>query len=179
MSENDDEGRPYQGGDTTWPGQTIARLPDLSSMIVEARLFDVDDGRIRTGMPVSAVVDAFPETPLTGEVVEVDAIANETSRQSLRRVFRTKVRLEGLDVERMRPGMSVKVVAEAAARDVLLVPRRALGWQGGEAGRSVVAALADGELRSVSIGECDRRVCVLEDGLEEGQRLAGYPESGP
>ena len=144
-------------------------------MAVEARLFDVDDGRIEPGMPVTAVVDAFPEVDLAGEVVEVDDIATETNRRrSLRRVFRVRVRVEGLDVERMRPGMSVKVVVEDRRSDVLLVPRAALGWLDEESGGAVVAARRGGELAPVRIGRCDRRVCLLENGLSLGDRLAEY-----
>ena len=40
------EGRKLQEGDTVWVGMTVASLPDLDSMIVEASLSDVDDGRI-------------------------------------------------------------------------------------------------------------------------------------
>jgi HlyD family secretion protein len=171
VSDNEDEGRPFQSGDTTWPGRTIARLPELSSMIVEAQLFDVDDGRIEPGMPVTAVVDAFPDVDLSGAVIEVDDIANETHRRSLRRVFRVRVRLHGLDLERMRPGMSVKVVVEDRRQEVLLVPRAALGWWAGETGGAVVAARPAGELQPVEIGPCNRQVCVLEEGLSAGDRL--------
>ena len=174
VSEHDEEGRPFQSGDNTWPGRIVARLPDLSTMIVEARLFDVDEGRIDPGMPVTAVVDAFPEAVLAGRVTEVDDIANETNRRSLRRVFRVRVRVEGLDVERMRPGMSVKVVVEDRRPDSLLVPRAALGWVQEEAGGTVVAARPGGELVPVRIGPCDRLVCVLDDGLALGDRLADY-----
>ncbi len=174
VSDNNEEGRPFQSGDVTWPGRTIARLPVLSSMIVEARLFDVDDGTIEAGMPVAAVVDAFSEVDLAGEIIEVDDIANETNRRSLRRAFRVRVRLDGLDLERMRPGMSVKVVVEDRRQEVLLVPRLALGWSGGEAGGSVVAARPAGELQPVEIGPCNRQVCVLESGLSLGDRLLEY-----
>lgn len=174
VSDNEDEGRPFQSGDTTWPGRTIARLPELSSMLVEARLFDVDDGMIHSGMPVTAVVDAFPEVHLTGEVVEVDDIANETNRESPRRAFRTRVRLDGLDLERMRPGMSVKVVVEDRRDAVLLVPRAALGWSEAEAGGAVVAARSGGELQAVVIGPCNKDVCLLENGLAEHEQLDEY-----
>ena len=71
----------------------------------------------------------FRKFSCEGSDREVDDIANETSQRSLRRVFRVRIRLEGLDLERMRPGMSVKVVAEDRLQDALLVPRAA--WLGG------------------------------------------------
>ena len=174
VSDNEEEGRPFQSGDTTWPGRSIARLPELSSMIVEAKLFDVDDGKILPGMPVTAIVDAFPEHVLMGEVIDVDDIASETRRDSLKRVFRTQVRLQGLDLERMRPGMSVKVVVENRRANVLLVPRVALGWSEGSTGGSIVGVRFDGGVEEVKIGPCSRDQCVLEKGLEEGERLSAF-----
>jgi multidrug efflux pump subunit AcrA (membrane-fusion protein) len=143
-------------------------------MIVEADLFDVDDGAVMPGMEVTAVVDAFPDVSLRGEIVEVDDIANETSQRSLRRVFRTRVRLEELDLDRMRPGMSVKVVVRDHRDEVLLVPRMALGWVEEGTGGGVVAVLADGEVRRVAIGSCNVEFCVVEDGLSEGERLGTH-----
>ena len=172
VSDNDEEGRPFESGDTTWPGRVIARLPELSSMIVEAGLFDVDDGKVYPGLPVVATIDAFPSIDLEGVVVAVEDIASETSRQSLRRMFRTRIELEGLDLVRMRPGMSVRVTAEERRQDVLLIPRAALGWSAGGASPGVVAGLDDGTVAAVQIGACNTEVCVLEDGLGAGQRLS-------
>jgi multidrug efflux pump subunit AcrA (membrane-fusion protein) len=174
VSDNEEEGRPFQSGDTTWPGRSIARLPNLSSMIAEAALFDVDDGKIWPGMPVTATVDAFPELVLPGKIIEVDEIASQTNRDSLKRVFRTRVRLQGLDLERMRPGMSVKVVVEDRRADVLLVPRAALGWSESGSGGAVVVGRADGSVDRVRIGPCNREDCVLEGDLAEGDRLSVF-----
>ena len=177
VSDNGEEGRPYQSGDTVWPGQIVARLPDLSSMIVEAQYFDVDDGKIAAEMPVIAVIDAFPGNELKGEILEVGGVADELHRGSLRRAFNTRIRLQGLDLERMRPGMSVKVVVVDQRLDLQLVPRAALGWSESEEGGSVVARRENGELRAVEIGPCTREACVLVAGLELGARLSRYRSS--
>ena len=59
------EERKFQIGDTTWPGQTIASIPDLSLMEVLAWLPDVDDGRIAPGMHARCVLDTYPDAPAT------------------------------------------------------------------------------------------------------------------
>lgn len=172
VSENEDEGRTFQSGDNTWPGTTIARLPDLSSMIVEAWLFDVDDGRIAPGQRVTAVVDAFPATTLEGEVIDIDNIAKEITRAAPRRAFSARLRLAGLDVERMRPGMSVKVMAETRIADALLLPRAAILWRDGP-GPPVPEALgADGTPRPVTLGPCNAVECVVVEEEVEGREAA-------
>ena len=179
VSDNWEEGRPYESGDSCWPGLIIARIPELSSMMVEAQLFDVDDGQVRPGMPVQATVDAFPDVPLSGEILETDSIAKEESPRSARRVFRTLVRVDGLDYDRMRPGMSVKIVVEDRREDVLLIPRVALDWMSEQSGSSIVAARPGGDHQPVTIGPCDATRCVLEDGLIAGDRVVAVRHTPP
>jgi len=102
------EGRTVQVGDTVWVGFTVARIPDLTSMMVEADLPDVDDGEVAAGMAARCTLDAHPDLVLTGRVVEVGPIARSEGR-GLRRHFPVRIALDGGDPERMRPGMSVKV----------------------------------------------------------------------
>lgn len=166
VETNGREGRTYQVGDNVWPGQTIARMPEIASLIVEARLFDVDDHRIAPGMPVRATLDAFPDEVFTGTVREIDRIARDSDRMSTRRFFRTLVDLDRIDADRMRPGMSVKLELESSHADVLQAPRPGLDWSEGGA-----RALVDGSWQPVTLGACNARACIVEAGLEEGVRL--------
>jgi multidrug efflux pump subunit AcrA (membrane-fusion protein) len=160
FEENRGEGRAYQVGDTIWPGQTVARLPDLATMMVEARLFDVDDGRVSAGMSVRATLDAFPDRAFGGRVREIDRIAKDSGRTSLRRFFRTKIDLDQVDPERMRPGMSVKVEVETTYEGLLLARRDALDWTAGGA-----RAFLDGEgWKPVRPDLCDAEACAVDDG---------------
>lgn len=173
LNENPMEGRSVRPGDSVWPGMTVAEMPDLSSLAVEARLFDVDDGRVAPGQPVEAWLDAFPDRRYTGRVRAIDDMANEAGRFSLRRFFTVQVGLDEVDTELMRPGMSVKlVIANEPLEDVLLVPRTALDWTAGDPR----AATVGGSLVTVDLGPCNAFQCVVEAGLEEGDELASAAE---
>lgn len=102
-------GRKVQGGDNLWVGLSMVRLPDLSTLHVKARLSDVDDGRLSVGMPAMSYLDAYPELEFPGRISEVSPVAREPSRDSWRRSFQVTIALEHIDLERMRPGMSVRV----------------------------------------------------------------------
>ncbi len=168
IERNRREDRAFQAGDAVYPGRVIGRLPDLSTLIVSARLSDVDDGRVAAGMRVAATLDAFPDLAFDGRVRDVDTIADQPSSRSLRRFFRARIDLDRLDLERMRPGMSVKVVIEQTLEGVLLVPRSSL-----DASRPETRALlAGGTWAPVELGACDVRVCVAASGLEAGTALA-------
>ena len=138
-------------------------------MMVEAVLFDVDDGRVASGMPAVCTLDSYPDQPAPCRVVEVSRVAQEIERSTLRRTFRVRLDLERSDPERMRPGMSAKVEVTTAAVDgALVAPRAAFDWSG----PSPRAALASGGWALISLGPCDARECVVEGGLAEGTSLA-------
>lgn len=165
-------GRKLQEGDNVFVGMAVARMPDLSSMEVKAMLSDVDDGRVRPGMGAVCTLDAYPETAYPCQVRAVAPVAREADRTALLRYFDVEMRLDDVDPQRMRPGMSVQVeVAAEAAQGVLLAPRRALDL----AGAAPRAHLGGGEWRDVELGPCDAHRCVVEAGLEEGARLAAAP----
>jgi multidrug resistance efflux pump len=162
------EGRKLQVGDSVWAGMPVATLPELASMMVQANLSDVDDGRIRPGMQVLCTLDAYPDLTFRGRVVDISPVARESRRSPLLHYFPVRIDLEKVDVQRMRPGMSVRVeVLGAEAKEALLVPRAALDFAAG----GPRALLAAGGSAPVRLGPCSADQCVVESGLSEGTRL--------
>jgi multidrug efflux pump subunit AcrA (membrane-fusion protein) len=168
LSEHPFEGRKFQVGDSIWSGMPVATLPELSSMMVQANLSDVDDGRIAPGLEVLCTLDAYPSTPYRGRVVDISPVARESQRSPLLRYFPVRIALEKSDPRRMRPGMSVRVeVMGPETRDALLAPREALDFTG----RAPQVLLASGGSAPVKLGPCSPSECVVESGVGEGTRL--------
>jgi multidrug resistance efflux pump len=172
IAEHPWEGRKLQVGDSLWMGMQVASIPDLGSMMVEASLPDVDDGRVRAGDRVVCYLDAYPDVAFPGRVVEISPVARESRRISLRRFFTMKVALDKVDRARMRPGMSVRV--EVRGRETpgaLLVPRAALDLSADKPR----VLLADGAAAEVLLGVCNAQECAVQavqgNGLREGTRL--------
>lgn len=168
------EDRKLQTGDTVWVGLTVGTIPDLDSMVVEARLPDVDDGSIAPGMSARVVLDTYPQSAFAGTVREVAPVAQDQGEGSFRRFFKTVTDLEEPDPARMIPGMSARVEVIAERReDALLAPRAALALEPAHSGAGEArATLAGGGTARVRLGPCDELVCVVEEGLEPGARLA-------
>lgn len=167
------EGRKLQSGDQVWVGFPIATLPEVDSMRVNAALADVDDGKIARGMPVTVTLDGYPNMQFQGRVTAISAVAQESRRQSLRRNFQVLVALDRVDPDRMRPGLSARVIVRReAAQSVLLAPRAALDFSGS----APRARLAGGEMKDVKLGSCNAQDCIVTGGLEEGTRLAAVVE---
>lgn len=168
LSEHPFEGRKFQVGDSVWSGMPVATLPELSSMMVQASLSDVDDGRIAPGLEVLCTLDAYPATPYRGRVVDVSPVARESQRSPLLRYFPVRIALEKTDPARMRPGMSVRVeVLGPETRNALLAPREALDFTG----RQPRLLLAAGGSAPVTLGPCSASECVIESGAGDGTRL--------
>jgi multidrug resistance efflux pump len=162
------EGRKMQTGDTVFVGMALAMLPDLDTLRVKAALADVDDGKIAVGMPVTITLDAFPQVPYTGRIVGISAVAQESRRQSLRRQFEVQIALDKLDSERMRPGLSARVIVNRGRNaQLLLAPRAAIDFSGPKPR----AHLAGGETKEVKLGPCNAQDCVVLDGLTAGEKL--------
>lgn len=163
------EGRPLQVGDKTWPGHTILEIPDLSSMVAEAELSDVDDGRVHPGMRARCFIDAYPDTPIEGKVRTVSPVAKAPQNQSLRRAFEVVIELDTGALE-IRPGMSMRAEIVDGRSESLLIPRRALRFDG-KTPHSATALLADGSEREVEISLCSNNACELVSGIELGSKL--------
>lgn len=108
VGENPRERKKLLTGDTLWPGMTLARIPDLDALRVEALLFDVDDGRIRVGERAAVVPDTFPDRRLPARVASIAPVAQPVGRGSPRMAFRVLVEVTGGDLSGLRPGMSVR-----------------------------------------------------------------------
>ena len=173
VGEHPWEGRKFQVGDSAWVGMTVISIPDLSKMMIEAKLYDVDDGRIAPQLKCSCTMDTFPKEPIPGVITSVTPIARETERNPLMRSFRVAIDLSRSDPEKMRPGMSVKVeVPGPEIKDALLIPRASIDFSASP----TRALLAGGGWAEVKVGACGSLDCILESGLSDGTglgRLAG------
>jgi multidrug resistance efflux pump len=162
------EGRKMQNGDTVWVGFPLALIPELSSMRVSAQLSDVDDGRVAIGMPATVVLDGYPGLTFSGKIAAISAVAQETSRQSLRRAFKVIVTLDRIDPKRMRPGLSARVVVRTqTVADALIAPRAAIETSP----KKTQLQLPDRHTIDVTLGPCNAQDCVVTSGAVEGQRL--------
>jgi RND family efflux transporter MFP subunit len=164
ISDNWNENRKWQIGDTTWPGQTIANIPDLTLMEVVGYLADVDDDRIKAGMPVRCILDTYPDRLFRGKVEEVASVADP------RRGFRVRVSLEQSDASLMRPGMSARLeVVRRTWPSALSVPRQAVRES---EGKSYVRRSGSSDPVEVRLAACTPTDCVVESGLSEGDHVA-------
>jgi HlyD family secretion protein len=163
--------RKLQPGDTVWSGYTVGTIPDPSEMEVQAALAESDHGRVAPGMKARCILDTYPDRVFEGRVEEVGSVARESGRgwfsSATRPGFPVRVSLARTD-PLMRPGLSVRVeVVRAAWERALSVPRGAVRFEK----EGPVVRRAGGGVAKVRLATCTPVECVVESGLEEGDRV--------
>ena len=120
---NEWNGRKVQVGDTVFATYGVAQIPDMSSLEVQAWISETHIQHIKAGESVDLSLDAYPDKHFRGIIREISKSAEALRRWGRSHYFRVQIKMEKLDPEIMKPGMSVKCeVQDPQYDDVLLVP---------------------------------------------------------
>lgn len=132
-------------GDIIATGQAAFRVDDLSHLLVDVEISEVDINLITNGQPAVISFDAVQGKSYHGQVVEVGAVGLVASG-----AVNFTVTLELTDAdEQVRPGMTAAVEIQVVdLQDVLLVPNRSVRVVDGQ---RVVYILKDGQPVPVNI----------------------------
>lgn len=153
-------------GDQVSPGTVSFRIDDLSRLLVDVQVPEVDINRIQTGLPATLTFDAIQGKQYTGKVVEVARVG-----EVVQGVVNFNVTVELLDPdENVKPGMTSAVnIIVSQLRDVLLVPNRAVRLV---ENKQTVFVLRDGKQEAVEItigASSDTYSQILSGDLQEGE----------
>ncbi len=120
---DDWSGRKVQIGDTVFATYTVAQIPDMSSLEVQAWISETHIQQIKSGENVDLSLDAYPDRRFRGVIGEISKSAETVRRWGRSHYFRVPIKMEKIEPEIMKPGMSVKCEVQGAPYDdVLLVP---------------------------------------------------------
>ena len=159
-------------GDLVSPGITSFRIDDLSHLLVDVQVTEVDINRIKTSQPVKLSFDAILNKEYTGTVVEVSRVGNLTSGMVN---FTVTVELLDADLD-IRPGMTAAAnIIIQQIPDALLVPNRAVRLRDGQ---RVVYVLKNNIPTPVNItigASSDQFSEILLGDLNEGDTLVLNP----
>ncbi|MDH3284824.1 MAG: HlyD family efflux transporter periplasmic adaptor subunit [Acidobacteriota bacterium] len=112
-------GRKVRIGDRVQATFPVASIPDLATLEVDAWGSEVDAWRLAPGQPVELTLDAFPSRRLTGRVVEIGSAGERREQWGREPYFHVRIALDEVDVDVMKPGMSVRCVVDTAAPSAL------------------------------------------------------------
>ncbi len=88
-------------------GTTLFKIGDPSTRIITTHISEVDIGKVKVGIPVRIILDAYPDISFAGKIRHISPVG-ET--QQGRNVVAFKTEVEILDEDpRLKPGMSCDV----------------------------------------------------------------------
>jgi HlyD family secretion protein len=159
-------------GDQVSPETTAFRLDNLSSLLVDVKVSEVDINNVTMGQPVSLTFDAILGREYHGEVIEVTQAGTADEG-----VVNFTITVELTDADAMvKPGMTaaVNIVVEEM-QDVLLVQNRAVRLVDNQ---RVVYVLENGQpvKKEITLGSSSDTLSVVAGGdIKEGDVIILNP----
>jgi cobalt-zinc-cadmium efflux system membrane fusion protein len=152
-------------GATVGSDANVFKIVDISSVWIDANVFEKDVARVKLGQPVNVSVTAFPGTVFTGKVILVSTVMDPETRS-------LKVRTEVPNRDaRLKPDMfaNVEIITDVN-RTSISIPQTALLNDGGQSVVFVAAGSAF-EKRTVTTGiQSDDRIEITA-GLKAGDKV--------
>ena len=147
----------------------IATLPDMSVLVSETYVKEIDITKIAVGDSVEVTIDALPDNIYHGTISKIANIGQEIPGYDTK-VFRVFIDLKENSKE-MKPAMTTNnnIIVERFS-DVITIPRNYLFSTNGD---SYVFLRKDGKIwkKRVVPGSENEEKIVINFGLEEGSRI--------
>jgi multidrug efflux pump subunit AcrA (membrane-fusion protein) len=159
-------------GDTLWPGQKIAELPDLSELEARVYVLEADGAGLKTGLKARLAIEGRPGEEHEATVTKVEPLAKTRDYQSPVKYFEATLSLGRTDPSFMKPGQKVRAVVRLEeAEGVLAIPRGAVFEKDGK--RVVYRREGEGFVAvEITIGRQSISRVVLDSGLGAGDVIA-------
>jgi len=171
IARNWSTGNKFQVGETTYTGNPLISLPDLSQLKANVKINEVDIAKITKGLTVEIKPDAFSESKFTGVVRDVANLAVNKQGSTKIKVFPVSIYLNETD-KNLLPGLTVscRIIIDKL-EDVLYVPIDAIYT---EAGVNFVYKKTGTGFKKVEVetGRSNADYTVIVNGLDEDDVVA-------
>jgi len=161
-------------GDQVSTGSFGFRIDDLSRLLVDVELSEIDINSVELGQTVNISFDAILNQEYVGKVIEVGRVGSDIDGSVN---FTVTVELTDLD-EFVRPGMTAAVnIVVKEIQDAILIPNRAVRLVDG---KRVVYILNNEmpEMVEIRLGaSADAMSVLVSDNIEEGTEIILNPPS--
>lgn len=161
-------------GDQVNAGTPAFRVDDLSRLLVDVELSEIDINNVSLGQNVQVSFDAILDKEYNGTVVEVGQIGNDVQG-----AVNFTVTIELTDADSLvRPGMTAAVnIVVNEIKDAILIPNRSVRLVDGQ---RVVYLMNNGSLEQVEIrlgASAETMSVLVSDNVPEGSTIILNPPS--
>ena len=185
-----EQGETVVPGSTNLPGSVIMIVADMSRLLAEVEVSEVDVVEVELGQEAEVKVDALGTDPLKGRVVEIATSGRKDPALGTIR-FTVKVALDDVEPD-LRPIMTARVdILTATSEDALTVPiqavvKRKLDDEGEEVRGTAAKGLEETDVvylieedkatpHGVTTGVSDELYVEITQGLEKGAEVIVGP----
>jgi Cu(I)/Ag(I) efflux system membrane fusion protein len=156
-------------GGAVQPGTELFRIADLSTVWVNAEVYEFDAPRVRVGQPARLELAAYPGETHSGKVKFINPVLDARSR-TLRVRLEFKNRIEG-GGPRLRPGMYGTVYLALPPTTGLMVPAEAVVDTGERHYLFVARKGGHFQPRTVRVGARAQGKVEILSGVAEGETV--------
>lgn len=159
-------------GATVRERQAIITIPDLTRMSVNVKIHETYIKKVQKGQKVRITVEAFPDTPLSGEVTRVGVLPDSQNRwmNPDLKVYAVTIAIDSTH-DWVKPGMSAKTeIMVSRLEDVVQIPVQAVTLNEGKQVCYVAGGMKP-ERREIEVGEFTDEFIEVKSGLKEGERV--------
>jgi cobalt-zinc-cadmium efflux system membrane fusion protein len=160
------QSRDVARGETIEADKQLMTIVNLSTVAVEAAIYEKDFARIRIGAPVTATVDAFPGRRFNGRITFLGSQLDPETRTLTARALLS-------NTGALRPGMFARgEISTATGRLAISVPSDAVQTMEGK----TVVFVSTGKknefkARPVTTGATARGITEIKSGLKPGEQI--------
>lgn len=157
--------------------QNILTLPNLNSMQVKTTVHESVLDQVKTDLPVTVKIDAFPDRAYRGRVKNVAVLPRQGNWLSSDiKVYETIVTIDE-SVEQLKPGMTAVVEIHVdVLKDVISVPVQSIVQVGSKIWCFVgVSGTGEVEKRPIKLGRSNDKFVEVLSGIDAGDQVVLNP----
>ena len=171
LKDNIYTGQKYQAGDQPYSGSILIELPDLSEMMAETKINEVDIAKISVGLKVRIKPDAYSDTAYSGKVITIANLAQNKDSKSKIKVFPVQIKIDGKSGN-LLPGLTVscKIIINELS-GVLYIPLETIFKD--QTNEYVYVKTGSGfKRKDIKLGAVNSDFAIVMEGLAENEELA-------
>jgi multidrug efflux pump subunit AcrA (membrane-fusion protein) len=171
LKENWMTNRKWQVGDQPYGTTALVDLPDLTEMLAEVKINEVDVSKISLGLKTVIRADAYSDTTYAGKITRVANLAQNKDYNSKIKVFPAQILIEGRPAN-LLPGLTVSCkILIREIPDVLYVPVETIFKSQGI--EYVYIKKGSGYKRQeVKVGAINTDFAIVTEGVKETDAIA-------
>lgn len=170
--ESNWQGEKVREGQTLWPGQKIAQLPDISEMKAKLNVFESEAINLKAGQKVVMVLNTVARERFTGVVESVAPYPKSIERGNPQKYFEVIAVLDEQHAGLFVPGRKIEAEIEVSGQsERLIVPLQSIF---NDNNQTFVYQLNGSEFEPVNVelGQTSLSHVEVLSGLEDGAQIS-------